>query len=137
MEERNTFVVLILMVITFGIYGIFWMWKTTKELREETGRKDLRPGVDFLLFLMTLGIWGIWVGYRNAEIVHEELLGRSEKHNDRSLFVLGIGLLTWVTGCSWLVMAALLQEDYNRLANTDLFFEDPFEGLASNFGSVG
>ena len=116
MERRNTLAVVLLTFVTCGLYGLWWQYRSTRELAEATGR-ELSPGLDLLLTLFTLGGWGVWVGYRNAEIVHDAFRAAGEPHTDRSLPVLVFGLLTWVTGLSWLVLTGILQEDYNRLAD--------------------
>ncbi len=141
MERRSVVVVVLLTLITFGLYGLWWMWKTTADLRDLTGRDDLRPGLDLLMTIVTLGVWRIWVGYRNAEVVHQAMDRRGEMHDDRSLPILGFGLLTWLTGLSWLVVTALLQGDYNRLADATMLdpivppddsdFLDPLEDTSA------
>ncbi|MEM9070556.1 MAG: DUF4234 domain-containing protein [Myxococcota bacterium] len=134
MERRSPLIVVLLTMVTLGIYGLYWMWSTTRELKALTGREHLHAGLDVLLTLLTLGVWGIWVGYRNAEIVHREMERRGEAHSDRSLPILGLGLLTWVTGLSWLVIAGVLQDDYNQLSDASL--SDGFDSSdpGSGFG---
>lgn len=120
MRKRNPLAVVALTLVTFGIYAYYWLYKTTDELREKTGREDLHPAVDVLLALITVGLWGIWAGYRNARIVHEELTDRGEEHSDRSLAVAGISALSLVSGWAWVVAMAVLQEDLNRFAEAEV-----------------
>jgi hypothetical protein len=107
--------VVALSVLTFGLYAYYWLYKTTDELREESGRDDLHPIVDLLLALVTFGLWGLWAGYRNAKITHELFEEIGAKHSDRSLPVAAFGALSFVSGWAWLVSVGLLQDDYNRL----------------------
>lgn len=116
MERRNTFTTVLLVAITLGVYGLVWLYQTTRELADATGRK-LHPALDVGLSVVTLGAWGVWACFRNAEIVHDELTSRGVTHRDRSLPVLVFGLATFATGLSWLAVTAILQEDLNELAD--------------------
>lgn len=127
MTKRNPVLVVALTLFTFTLYAYWWLYATTAELAEETGRDDLHPLADVLLAALTFGLWGWWAAYRNARIVHEEMVERGAKHTDRSVAVAAFGALTLFTGWTWLVGMALLQEDMNRLAETDFdyFAEAP------------
>jgi hypothetical protein len=116
MERRNTFTTVLLVLLTFGIYGLVWLFRTTRELGEATGR-TMHPLLDVGLSILTLGAWGVWACFRNAEIVHEELTSRGVTHRDRSIPVLVFGLATFATGLSWLAVTAILQDDLNELAD--------------------
>ena len=120
MTQRSPVAVVLLSFVTFTLYAYYWLYKTTDELREETGRDDLSPVLDVILTLATFGLWGLWAAYRNAKIVHEEMELRGKVHTDRSVGVAVFGALTTVSGWAWLVSMALLQEDYNRLADAEL-----------------
>lgn len=117
MTKRNPALVVALALITFGLYAYYWLYKTTDELREESGRDDLRPIVDVLLALLTFGLWGLWAGYRNAKVAHELFEELGAEHTDRSVPVAIFGALSLVSGWAWLVSLGLLQDDYNRLVD--------------------
>lgn len=129
MTKRHPVAVVALTLLTFTVYAYYWLYRTTDELRRATDRDDLSPVVDVILTLVTFGLWGIWAGYRNAKIAHEELELRGEDHTDRSLAVGGFAALSLVSGWAWLVSIALLQEDFNRLAEpADRFLPaEPYE----------
>lgn len=123
MTKRSPVAVAILAFVTFTLYGYYWLYKTTGELREETGRGDLSPILDVLLTAVTFGLWGLYAAFRNARIVHEEMELRGVEHTDRSLPVALFGALSAVSGWAWLVSMALVQEDLNRLTEAE------FDGL--------
>jgi hypothetical protein len=129
LSKRHPLAVVALTLVTFGVYAYWWLYKTTDELRQETGRDELRPAVDVILTLITFGFWGVWAGYRNAKIAHETLEEDGEAHADKSLGVAAFAGFGLVSGWSWLVAMVLLQEDYNRLAEPVDFFEPavPYE----------
>ena len=87
MIKRNPVTVAVLTLLTFGVYAYYWLYRTTDELKEETGRDDLNPLIDLLLAIVTVGFWGIYAGARNAKIAHEEMVARGHAHSDRSLAV--------------------------------------------------
>lgn len=125
--KRNPILVVALTFVTFTLYGYYWLYKTTDELKEETGKDDLHPVLDVVLTALTLGLWGLWAAYRNARIAHELFEEVGEKHTDRSLGVALFGVASFFSGWAWLISMALLQDDLNRLAdalsNEDLAYE--------------
>jgi hypothetical protein len=115
-KERNSVVVVLLMLLTCGLYGFYWLYATTDELQKATGRSDLNPMVDLLLAIVTFGLWGLYAQYRNARIVHEEMTQRALAHSDQSNMILLFNVLTLATGLTCLIGVVLTQEEYNRLA---------------------
>jgi hypothetical protein len=118
LTERNPVVVVVLSLLTCSLYGFYWLYVTTKELKEETGDERLDPTVDLLLAIVTFGLWGIYAAWRNADIAHRALVARGVAHQDRSAMIAGFGIATYFFGLAWLVSVALLQEDYNALARS-------------------
>ncbi len=116
MTKRNPLLVVALTFVTLTLYAYYWLYRTTEELRAESGRDELHPVVDVVLAALTFGIWGLWAGYRNARIVHELFEQDGVKHTDRSAPVAIFAALSMVSGWAWLMSMAILQEDLNRLA---------------------
>lgn len=117
MKKRSPIAVVALTLVTFTVYAYYWLYKTTDELKEEAGRDDLHPLVDVVLAVLTFGLWGLWAAYRNARIAHEVFEDLGEPHADRSIAVAIFGAFSLVSGWAWLVSMAILQDDYNRLAD--------------------
>lgn len=114
--KRNPLLVVALTFLSFTLYAYYWLFKTTDELKEESGRDDLHPFLDVVLAALTFGLWGLWAGYRNAKITHELFDELGEEHTDRSVPVALFGAASIVSGWTWLISMFLLQDDYNRLA---------------------
>ena len=131
MTKRSPLLVVALTFLTFTLYAYYWLFQTTRELREETGREDLNPITDVVLAVISFGLWGVWAAIRNARIVHEEMGERGAAHTDRSLGVAAFAAMTLVSGWSWLLSMALLQEDYNRLGETDFVLDVPVRPAAA------
>ncbi|MGE0791161.1 MAG: DUF4234 domain-containing protein [Sandaracinaceae bacterium] len=119
MIKRSPVLVVFLSLVTFGLYGYYWLYKTSDELRAETGRKDISPRLDLLLTILTFGIYGIYAAARNAKIAHEELELRGQPHEDHSLAVAGIAALSVISGYAWVIALAIAQHDFNALADAD------------------
>ena len=69
MEKREPFLVLILSVVTFGIYGVYWLAKTAIELRD-TGAKNA-PSPWWILgfiFIVPQIIYYIWLHKAICEV---------------------------------------------------------------------
>ncbi|MBW2460915.1 MAG: DUF4234 domain-containing protein [Deltaproteobacteria bacterium] len=118
MTRRSPITVVVLSLVTFGLYALYWLYVTTEELSQETGRGDLSPTMDVLLAVCTFGLWGMYATYRNAGLAHEELAAAGISREDKSLIV-GVALVaTFFSGWAWLVAVAILQEELNALADT-------------------
>jgi hypothetical protein len=97
-KERSWIVVILLSIVTLGIYGLFWQYAMFKEMKEHSGN-GLGGGLGLLLTIITGGLVGIFVLpnevgalYRNA--------GREEPVSWLTGFWV---LLPLVGGIVWLV----------------------------------
>ena len=106
----------LLTVVTCGVYYFYWQWVTTEELKNATGREDLNPMTDLLLSALCCGFWSLWVQFRNAQVVHEAFQARGQRHDDKSVFILILYLLSPGNGLSGLFAIFMLQDEYNKLA---------------------
>ena len=61
-KHRNPFLVLLLSLITFGLYTIYWLVSTTNELRNNT-KSAPNPLLLLLLFIPIVNIFMIFVYY--------------------------------------------------------------------------
>jgi hypothetical protein len=121
--KRNPAAVVLFTILTFGLYAYYWLYATSAELKQETGRRDISPLLDAFLAFMTAGVWGVWAGYRNARIAHELQTGRGLAHTDRSLVIGAAGAASFFFGpWTWLVAMALSQEDFNKVAEPIDYF---------------
>ena len=65
-QRREPAMVLVLSIITFGIYLPFWYHGVYEDLQTLDGRTPTGHGfwLDFLFVLLTFAIYGIWVDYQ-------------------------------------------------------------------------
>ncbi len=65
--------VLVLSVVTFGLYLPFWYHGIYEDLKALDGRTPTGHGfwLDFLFVLLTFAIYGIWVDYQISQQIAE------------------------------------------------------------------
>lgn len=123
-KERNPIVVIILSMVTCGVYWFYWMYKITEELRDATGDETLKPGTDLLLGLVTCGMWGLYTEYRHVQKVHQAILPMDPGHKDQGQTVMILNIVTvagaWLggmTGICAIIAQYMVQDEHNKLAN--------------------
>lgn len=103
-KKRNLFVQVLLMIVTFGIYAIYWFYVTASEMKEITKDADAAPGLWTFLFFIPLGAF--YSQYQYSKL-YEKIC--SEKLNKWVIFIIGLVLAPAV----WF----LVQTDLNKLAD--------------------
>ncbi len=116
LQERNPVVVIALSLVTCGAYSVYWLYCTTRELRDGLDLPSLNPTVDVVLSIVTCGLWPIYAHYRNAGLLHRALARYEPSARDQSLVVLLLDLAAIVTVVTWLIALFILQDEHNRLA---------------------
>jgi hypothetical protein len=109
--ERSPLTILLLSLVTCGIYFIVWKYQTTDELRLASGDESLNPGMDILLTLVSCGLWSIYASFRNAQKIHQLAQRLGVARSDQSTVVLVLGLFGLM-----LVNVFILQGEYNAIA---------------------
>ena len=67
-QPRNIALCIILSIITFGIYGIYWMIKINDEVNTLAGEPYATTGgMVFLFSLITCGIYGLYWQFKMGE----------------------------------------------------------------------
>lgn len=110
MTERSPATVVILGIVTCGVYLLIWGYQTTDELRRATGDESLKPGLDLLLTFVTCGVWWIYTDYRNAKKAYELSNRMGLRRSDQSTMVLVLDFV------AMLITPAILQTEYNEIA---------------------
>ena len=104
-KNRNMFVQILLMVITFGLYAIYWFYQTAKELKIVTKESDFSPVL--LTLLLFIPLVNIYSHYKYSEIYAKVC---TEKLNKWVLFLL------WIVFCP--AIWFLVQKDLNEISKT-------------------
>lgn len=117
-QERAPLTTVLLTIVTCGIYGLYWQFKTSDELRVATGDDSINPMLELILTLVTGGIWGVYVQYRNAQKVHRALASRDPARKDQSQTVLILAIAMYFVGVTGFIATWILQEEFNAIART-------------------
>lgn len=104
MKKRSIVVMIILSIITFGIYTIYWQCSFQNQLKKVTG-KGFGGFGHFVMCLVTFGIYSIYWNYAAGK-----RLAAAGAKEDRAILYL---ILTFV-GFSWLNMF-LMQSQANNI----------------------
>jgi len=70
-KKRSVVGLLIFSIITLGIYWLYWIYATSKETQEYSGKQTLSPGLELLLCIITCDLyWFYWI-YKYSKIAVE------------------------------------------------------------------
>lgn len=109
-QVRSPGLVVVLSIVTCGIYAFYWIYKMSEELQRATGKSSTSPGVELLLCIVTCGFYLIYWYYKYGKMITEaqELAGlRSEDNAIRYLLLAVFGLS--------IVSMALMQSAANKI----------------------
>ncbi len=62
--RRDPALTLVWILLTCGIYYMYFIYKVSQETREFLGDSDFTPGLEVLLSLVTCGLWNVYWDYR-------------------------------------------------------------------------
>ena len=93
-EKREPVTIILLTIVTCGIYGIWWYYTYASEVKNALGRQDINPGMDLVLTFVTCGIYGIYAFfYKYPKLIMEMQQRAGLPPNDFSTLVLVLGLV--------------------------------------------
>ncbi|WP_207940246.1 hypothetical protein DOK78_002278 [Enterococcus sp. DIV2402] len=120
-RERSVLLVVVLTLITCGIYFFVWMYQVTKELTEYTEDYRLSPGLAVVFTLLTCGFYTLYWWYRinNLMMTAQHETGYQVMADNKWLF-----LLCSVVGFS-IINMAIIQSDLNLLWERAEVAEEP------------
>ncbi|MDR1781908.1 MAG: DUF4234 domain-containing protein [Bacilli bacterium] len=114
LTRRSIAMVIILSIITCGIYGIYWIIVTQNEIKRIYIKQPLSDGVVvFLLGIVTCGIYNIYWMYKTCVITDEiyEVNGLRASNNTILFVLLGVFLTP-------IAYYALMQDKINYLIDS-------------------
>ena|SRR5689334_12403924 len=104
-KYRNMLVQVLLFIITCGIYGVYWFYVTTDEMKHLVNDPDISPGL--LTFLTFIPIVNFYALYKYSDLFEDV----SDGHFNR-----------WILFVLWIVFApavwAIVQIDLNEKAES-------------------
>ncbi len=120
MQKRTPASVLILSIVTCGLYLIFWYYTVYRELTFLDGRTPTGNAysLDLLLSIITCGVWGIYVDYKISEQLSAVQTRMGMKTTDNTMAVVLLDVASYVTiFFTYFVTSAIQQDELNRIAD--------------------
>jgi hypothetical protein len=118
-QRREPALVLVLSIITFGIYLPFWYHGIYEDLQKLDGRTPTGHGfwLDFLFVLLTFAIYGIWVDYQiSRQIADFEDRSGLGPAQDTSVIAIILDVASYFTAfVTNFVTSAIQQDQLNRV----------------------
>lgn len=108
-QKRSVIAVILFTLLTGGIYGIYWIYTTNRDLNDLTGDYRLKPGWTLFFGLITCGLYMFYWWYRINDLVMaaQERALRPYRSDKKLLFI-----VLRIFGLAVINMA-ILQSDLN------------------------
>ncbi len=110
--QKSIPVLIILSIVTCGIYYLYWIYNTSSEIQAETLNSDVSPALE-LVFSLFCGIYQIYWMYKYSKKIVEMYARRGVQTSDNSI----VALILSIFGLS-IVSAAILQSQLNTYVDT-------------------
>lgn len=118
-ENRSPALVLILSIVTLGLYLIYWYYKVYDELKRATGSTPTENDfvLDFILVLVTCSLWGVYVDYRISRQLEEIMAATNQPVNETATLVVVLDVIAYPTAYITNLLSSAIQQDVmNKLA---------------------
>jgi heme/copper-type cytochrome/quinol oxidase subunit 2 len=109
-RQRSVAEVVILMLVTCGIYWFFWVYMFSNDVKNHLNDDTINPSMELVLTIITCGIYSIYWVYRYGKLISkaQEQAGKSAEDNAVLYLVLQVLQLG-------IVNAALMQSSFNNV----------------------
>ena len=108
---RNPVLVLILSIVTCGIYELVIIYQISDEVRQYTGDQSISPGLELLLKIITCNLYLFYWCYKYSKHIYDmQLRAGVNMPNDVST----VALILPIFGLS-VVSLLLMQSELNRV----------------------
>lgn len=113
---RDPALTLVLILLTCGIYYLYFIYVVSRETQEFLGEPEFSPGVEVLLSLITCGIWNIYWDYRIGKRIAQMCEQVGLPPTDNAILYLLLDLVGFGGfGSLGLVNPVLQQDGLNRV----------------------
>ena len=111
---RSVPMLVILSIVTCGIYYFYWIYKTTDEIKNFMERDDINPALELILSIVTCGIYTYYWYYKYGKIVYLEMTKKVGLDNteDNTVLLIVLNLLMFI------IPPAILQDKLNTIWNS-------------------
>jgi len=92
-ERKNIAMMVILSLITCGIYGIYWFITMTNDVARVNQNPNLSGGKALVFTILTCGIYGIYWNYAMGKNLYEAGLKSGKQVPDNSILFIVLALV--------------------------------------------
>ena len=103
-------IMLLLNIVTCGIYYIYWIYQTSVEIKTCSEREDLNPTIEILLGIITCGLYFKYWYYKYGKIVYKELPLKAGMNNteDKTMVLVVIDIIIALMWWGSMILRVLL-----------------------------
>ena len=103
-------IMLLLNIVTCGIYYIYWIYQTSVEIKTCSEREDLNPTIEILLGIITCGLYFKYWYYKYGKIVYKELPLKAGINNaeDKTMVLVAIDIIIALMWWGSMILRVLL-----------------------------
>ena len=116
-QERSPIVVILLSVVTCGLYALYWIYKMSQEIQMvEKERESTSPGLELLLCIVTCGLYTYYWYYKYAKkiyVIQDDLDIRPAEDNGILYIILAVFQLH-------IISMAIMQASFNKVILTNV-----------------
>jgi len=113
---RDPALTLLLILVTCGLYYLYFIYVVSRETQDFLGEPDISPGIEILLSIVTCGLWNIYWDYRMGKKISEMCVQTGLPPTDNSILYLILDLVGFGGfGSLGLVNPVLQQDSLNRV----------------------
>lgn len=101
---------LILNIASCGLFYYYWIYKTSKEIKECTERIDINPLIEVLLGFFTCGLYFKYWYYKYGKIVYKEIPQKFGMDNteDKTVMLVLIDIIVFLAFFFNIIFSAIL-----------------------------
>lgn len=115
-RTRSPALTLVLILLTCGMYYLYFIYIVSKETQEFLDEPDVSPGTEVLLSLATCGLWNVYWDYKMGKRIAEMCAQVGLPATDNSLLYLLLDLAGIGGFASLGIINPILQQDrLNRI----------------------
>ena len=114
--RRDPGLTLVLILLTCGLYYLYFIYRVSQETREFLNEPGIAPGAEVLLSLVTCGLWNVAWDYRMGKRMAQMCIAAGLPVTDHSGLYLVLDLLGFGGFASLGLINPILQQDtLNRI----------------------
>jgi hypothetical protein len=112
---RSIPTLIVLSILTCGLYPLIWYYEVSGELQDAVGRSDMSPGMEVLLMIVTCGLWTVYWWYKYGRMVAELQAARGLTVRDNAILLCVLSALSPYVLWNDLIGMFILQSDLNAI----------------------